>query len=757
MKTHEKNRKIQELKKEVQELHPFLHDLLKKIPSIKHVEYTHGTAEFGADFVLTAEDKVLNNEYYISVVVKSNEITQSSIDELERQVRESVSFVKTLQNGQKKISISQVWVISSQNFSTNAKEKISEYFKGLTINFFDSQKIVELTDLYFNDYWNNISGNVSTHLSKILTTINEEDKRYCLIPNLDPSFYIEPEIIRINRKSHDYSDQERKHLIEKIDIKKSIENDRFIILEAPMGFGKSKLLRELIKYYSNNDIYEQKRILMIPFKYNELFINGIFNTDTILQKCSLCKEDFDLQTKVTFVIDGFDEMQESISVKISNIKKLETFIYSDAKYSIIIATRGLNGFTEIDTQNAKVKKYEIQSLSFKNIIHFLEELCSKLNLKDRILEDLRSAPLFKELPQSPIAAILLARLFENNADDLPSNLPELYTRYIELVLGKWDYEKGIGLLKEYEITLSILYQIAYYYIDNQCNYITFKEYNEIIDTYIQSRNITIDKSKIDFIITERSSLLNKDIDKEIVYYTHRSFIEYIYAKGKSVNSSLVIDKRVFNLSWMNIYYFYIGIKKDCEEVLDQIIKLIPNNEQEEWLQIINMSNFYLAAITTPYNFVKANLYKIFITSAKMYCEIVFNGKKSIFDKLPQLVILWWIQFIIKENYAFSYFKKAIEETTLKIDLSSEEEKIKIYSLFFVGTVGLRLGEFEPMKYLLEKYRDKLPEDITIGIKNEIKIEKTTEKSIIINQKWLDKKVKRFHRSLIEQISAKPIN
>jgi len=79
-----------------------------------------------------------------------------------------------------------------------------------------------------------------------------------------------------------------------------------------------------------------------------------------------------------------------------------------------------------------------------------------LNLKDRILEDLKQSHLMKELPQSPIAAILLARLFENNAKDLPSNLPELYGMYLELILGKWDIDKGIESPREYETVQAIL-------------------------------------------------------------------------------------------------------------------------------------------------------------------------------------------------------------------------------------------------------------------------------------------------------------
>jgi len=53
------------------------------------------------------------------------------------------------------------------------------------------------------------------------------------------------------------------------------------------------------------------------------------------------------------------------------------------------------------------------------------------------------------------------------------------------------------------------YKIDPKFIDTQIDYLTYDEYNAIINEYLNARNLDIDKSKIDEIICTRSSLLVK--------------------------------------------------------------------------------------------------------------------------------------------------------------------------------------------------------------------------------------------------------
>ena len=44
-------------------------------------------------------------------------------------------------------------------------------------------------------------------------------------------------------------------------------------------------------------------------------------------------------------------------------------------------------------------------------------------------------------------------------------------------------------------------------------------------------------------------------------FKHRSFTEFFYAKSFIPDQSLVVDSRVFNVYWINTFFFYLGLRK----------------------------------------------------------------------------------------------------------------------------------------------------------------------------------------------------
>jgi len=115
-----------------------------------------------------------------------------------------------------------------------------------------------------------------------------------------------------------------------------------------------------------------------------------------------------------------------------------------------------------------------------------------------------------------------------------------------------------------------------------------------------------------------------------------------------------------------------------------------------------------------------------------------------------------MQFLIKENYGYKFFKKAIETTTLQIDSAIVDDDVKIIGLFLLGSVGIKLEEYEPLRYLFTKYKEKIPEDIIIGLKSELKNENVIVEEIRKNDKWLERRIRGMHRNLLDEISKKPI-
>ena len=89
MDSGSKKARIVGLTDEVKELHPLLRALFSHLSGVNRVEYTHGTFEFGADFVLFRHDQTFGDTEYIGVIVKVGDIRQDILPDIERQFDEA--------------------------------------------------------------------------------------------------------------------------------------------------------------------------------------------------------------------------------------------------------------------------------------------------------------------------------------------------------------------------------------------------------------------------------------------------------------------------------------------------------------------------------------------------------------------------------------------------------------------------------------------------------------------------------------------
>ncbi|WP_282126970.1 restriction endonuclease [Marinifilum flexuosum] len=172
--------KIEGYSDEVKELHPFLKNLFSQMPQIRRVEYNHGSSEYGADFLLVEEDQTLLKEVYIGVVVKSKKIQQKDVDEIERQIKEAFRMPKIIHSGEKKVTLNKVWLLTNKTITSNAKEKIQEYFKDKHIDIIDVDLLISLVGKYYPQFIEKMKADIFTinnrHISSC-GTIPEIDKK----------------------------------------------------------------------------------------------------------------------------------------------------------------------------------------------------------------------------------------------------------------------------------------------------------------------------------------------------------------------------------------------------------------------------------------------------------------------------------------------------------------------------------------------------------------------------------------------------
>ena len=739
MKDIQKN-KLLAIKDEVKELHPLLQILLKKMPGVGTIEYTHGPTELGADFVFSKHHPILGHEQYVGIVAKVGKIVQDFSD-IERQIEEC-SLPRIFQGGKKKIRIDEVWVISTDNITRGAQEKIHDKYRSTNLNFIPGDQLGELIEKYYPSYWADTTLLVGEYLSEIRTKTDEIDRQLSLIQISDKGFYIEQDLYEFPRYEYRRLLRNKNKKSNKINVFETIQNNNFILVEGGAGCGKSKLLRQLVNHYSLPEEFSKTNILPLWVTYKDLCER--FQTDfKLLIKSKIDEKLFsELDEKTIFLvmIDAFDEKNLELEEQIDQLAKLVANRQMSQNVKVIITSRYL---LELDRSNAlesEIMRVHLAPLSLNRTLEFVKMLCTNLNLASRLIEDLKKSQLFREMPRSPIAAILLAKLINENPKDIPSSLSELYSQYIELILGRWEIDKGLETQKEYQALDNIMIEFSKYVLNYEMPFIPIGDAKEIVKQYLSDRNLGIDPNELFEKMANRCEIITVDISSNSLSFKHRSFAEFFYGKYLTKTSFSDIEEKAFTLYWMNTVFFYLGILKDSPEIVKKLGDLKPPDEGGRWLKLINMSNYLLAAYATPYSQVSEATTNVLIDAGQLFYDISSKEIDSPFATLSHMQMLFFMQYLMRENYSYDFFKQAIEESAVRIDDNKTLPTLsKIYSLYFLNITYIQLGENKSFEILLKHYADDLPLGIRLAMLNESKSSK--ERTSLMKKQ--DRRIKEF--------------
>lgn len=711
------------LQDEVNDFHPLLDELFKNMDGIDRVEHTHGNSEMGADFVLYKKNEMFAAIDHIGVIVKLGTIKQDNTD-VERQIEEC-SVERTFSNGKEKGYLNEIWVVTNCNITQNAKRKITEKHKNSKINYVDCELLCQWIDKFFPMYWDEMPVEVGSYITKEIAACREEDIKLSLIDNV-PNAYIEQEIVKNNRdKYYNNWNSKRKFPKEEIvNIYNEISNNDCLIIEGEMGAGKSKLLRKIFEHYCEVSVFKNELILPFRVQFSEYM--NIYDGDpvTFMDNC-LKGSNIKIDDVKTFLIliDGVDEYKSGEDSRVEFLEiALSRLVYSykDTNLKFIFATRDIYP-TDVYNYVKNTNRYSIKPLNGAKLYEFLCKICDKLTNNDRLLEDLKKSELFKELPNYPMSAILLAKLInEGEYKDLPMTITELYKKYTELCLGRWDMSRNLESELEYKVSTQFVLNVAQYMFENKVLTITYDQSKNIYNEYISKRNFAqLNNDTLYLKIIERTGVFVKD-EFGNLSFKHRTFLSYFYAQYMHERNKSIFDYNVLSPEYHDITLFYIGIQNDCLDVLTRIVRQDPKDDFERFYKPLAIADYFLAGYATEYDVVKDNMGKIFVDVSVLYRDIVSKKIVVPFSVLSETQILWLFQALLRDKYSYVYFKKAFSECCYDIQGSNCDDYIKAIAFFLIGCINVELGESEPFEYLIEFQERNIPESAKYIVLNEAK-------------------------------------
>ncbi|MGF6489152.1 NACHT domain-containing protein [Pseudomonas frederiksbergensis] len=701
--------RVKNLSDEVKDLHPVLRELFRNMPSITEVNYTQGNREMGADFVLTKYDEMLMEQDYVGIIVKSTSIKQNHED-VRRQIREC-ELARPIEGGKKEIFLNEIWIITSQDITRSAQDSIHHEHKNTKIKFFDSEKIVTLLDKFYPRYWDFTNFNLNKYVAKQLTLIETYNGAHSLTPQKFGHIEIAQQIVRIppdsNRKFQ-RKDQKPVALIDEI------KRNRFLYIQGSMGAGKSELVRATARKLCEQQTFDNFTTIPYFTTFREVKESG----DDLCSIISKIESELDDKSKtIILFIDGLDETAEEMEEKINFICNAASSISAMTHVKMVVTSR----IIQQEKQQEKIEKhfdrFNICELSHNVIINFIESLCKNLKVTSKFRDDLQNSSLMKALPRTPLSAILLGRLLAENIKELPSTLPELYAKYIELVLGRWDIQKGNGSEKEYETIQRIISFVAGYMTDNDFEFLGLRELEGIFTDYLKIRRTGQNSETLLKSFINKTDIIGFDIDKNAIFFKHKTFKEFFYATLQYQQKGLEAPiKKPFDLYWHGIEYFYLGIIKDAPNRIDQISRLTPENELESLVKISAFSDFLLAAYQTPYKEIETAISRTFVDAAILYNEIVFEKKENWLRQFSELQLLCILTIAIKKSYSYDFFLPALHEAKILAELDSKlSDNQRNVLLFFIDSVLANLGDDQAFISLVETHESSLNWTLRLGI------------------------------------------
>lgn len=733
------------------ELRILLCDLFNHLGFSEVIEY-HGVNELGKDIVFWDKDKLLKQTWY-ACVVKAKDINQSSFDEIARQINECFRK-KYPSHSAGNVKINQVIVITSGIYKDNAKAQIADLIteKGTenNVQYWDvgdiSEKIENspIIDILFKNnnfiqgVFNNYTLGIITQESSLKILENDFDVNIGKLDDFQ---------IRIRAKSVDF-ELEREEYLKSIDLTPTKIPVKFLpdieeLLRSKKPFfihgiatsGKTTILRKLGKDFINKN--ESGFVFFIELsKYKERLVESDFQE--ILQDIfktvtgeTLALEKLDKENKLLILLDGLDEISDATFQDIVLNKAINLSLIENIK--LIISSRTNDYILASSKIKEKFNTYELLPLSFNEMIELGGKILEQDDKKTSFIKLVKKNEIINSFPKTPLTTILLAVLFKENkinAKELPRNITELYSKFTDVFLNKWDKNKGISQQFKYQEKQFVIQKLANHLHKNNMTSISEQGLIEFLENLLIERPIEGFKNARDFIhnICERTSILVKDTYDNSYRFFHLTIQEYLTSSLLSTEDEDTLVKNYYDNWWLNTNIFYAGKTPHKSNILLRVSKLsdnYPGNEDTKLSYIVHTSKILQASHLLENSsrvIVLKSMIKIFdellqeVLKDSIYHQDIRLKKRSVLE-----FILWgrrtFFEFFSSKQFLDSL--DSIRKELLEIEAPSITD-ITEYCLAYC--VSLNTQNSRPLYDFLEQRKNLNPRwykiiDVDVNIKN----------------------------------------
>lgn len=622
--------------------------LLKKM-AYQKVRERHGPQEYGKDITFY-EASPLGGMYY-AVVAKAGDISgaasgQKNLEVVKAQINHAFIMPFDDVEDKQRHHIDRVIVWTTGNISNNAQALIMELARDRfrNVDFKHGEATVELLDKYLSGFFTvgdafvaGYYGAVREYYSRLeeLRTLGTSSDKRTL-----SAIFVPPSLSQFGPRS-------RKTNTKTYRFEAILRLKRNVVLLGSAGSGKSTLLRKmLLDTIARNEralrpepIPVLVRLKDVDFCQDQPIERSLIDE---LSRFGLADVVDQLATrlqsgKILVLLDGLDELQAADRIK-EGIGHVTAFTERFTATRVVMASRFLDVLEQPNVL-PRFRMLRINNFTPKQIVSFIRKWCAEdKDIARKLIRLVSGAQGVCGLPATPLTLALVAIVQEASPwQEMPANQAELFAKYVELALGRWDAGKDLSVQFEYPVKRFILQTMAWNIHEKRRSYISVTDFDEWIETLSEDRGLPIDLETFRREVIERSELLFRNEDGHYEF-KHQSFQDYFVGLeiNRKPDATEFVVSNFLDPWWSSCIQFAGGARPAYEEYIEAIVERVRPSGSGSLFFALSLGELlqatFMATRRTKANAVNAVL-DSFIHSWQAFCEMYTDLKdKSMFPK-----------------------------------------------------------------------------------------------------------------------------
>lgn len=700
MQVHEKIAILERLKDENELRVELVIPLLRKMGHFSEVLDNQGPNEAGVDVIGVSTSPFTKPEY-TAFILKKGKITLASADKknnlvmiVETQVTQAQRQPLSHPRLQDERSFaSRFVVLADGSISNQAESALRSSFKDLNIDFIAQDRLINLIDEHWPEFYEDRRPFLSTYAKKLLDSLNIVDLEllgYSKARKTLSDIYIDALLNeRDNISNHDFViDKEPIHGAKLCDLRKNL-----IVVTSGPGGGKSTLLKEIAITQSQAN---KNRVAVYMHARDILASTDVIDAAAVaLSRMSSDRLEVILgemrDQELLLLVDGLDELA-STQDREKVIGRLKTTSENNA-IKVILGSRPESN-PGVLAALSDFSSYSISPLRYGQIRSFFGKWFNSTDKAAKLLEAMQDKGVMDKLPRTPMTMTLVAIVFESK-EDLPANLTELYQMFVELLTGKWDTGRQIASTFDSPMKIAFLSFLAWKMHSERLEAISHARALDFAREFYMDQATISGVDPVSFIqdIIDRSQIVIP-LNDDTLRFSHMTFQEFFaaeYISQQAMPDDLVLSWYGDDW-WSEVLFFWAGKRKNIASVVGELLKADYSSPDSRMTKFVTLGSMLQAGVLTNYAEKRAAIDFASRGFIKCYDDLI-NAidsmvKGRVRAKYSRVLLLDFLQSVFSSNFTSKYLREPLQDVFAEMMKAGDPDAAR----FFLASALQRIGD-----------------------------------------------------------------